>query len=328
MPNMTGPSAQSNTTAVPPYEIDLAIIGGTGFYHLDNNPDLKQVLKFVETIHETTTPWGKTSSPVTVYKTVTTGKYIGFLSRHGLHHEYSPTTVPYGANMALLKHLKVKAVVAFSSVGSLKEELKPGDFVIPDQLIDRTKGVRQSSYFNETGLVGHVSFGNPFCKELGQFLHALGKEIDNHEVHYNGTLICMEGPQFSTRAESLMYKSWGSEISVINMSCVPESKLARELELPYQMVCMVTDYDSWRLEEHPVTIDEIKKTLQKNNDNAFKIVCKIVTSLDQNGSPEFMVNNPYKGHTQSSISTKPTRDPKHINEQKIKELNYIFPEWV
>lgn len=157
---------------------------------------------------------------------------MAFLARHGPGHTISPSTVPSRANIAALKSLGVRAIVAFSAVGSLREEIKPGDFVLPDQIIDRTKGVRPASFFEGLSVVAHASFGDPFSKKLYKFLEeklhvALkGRGVD---LHVGKCIVCMEGPQFSTRAESIMYRSWGGDL--INMSVLPEAKLAREAEI-------------------------------------------------------------------------------------------------
>ena len=221
------------------HEITLGIIGGTGLYNISDSPELSDLLEFVQELPIVKTPYGNTSSPIYIYKTLKTAEpyYVSFLARHGLDHSYSPTTVPYRANIAALKRLKTKHILSFSSVGSLKQECKPTDFVLPDQVIDLTKGLREHSYFNETGIVGHISFGDPFSYELRKFLLNSNEQIKNYKqsIHENGIVFCMEGPQFSTRAESLMYKRMGGDdAKCINMSCIPESKLAKELEINYQ----------------------------------------------------------------------------------------------
>ncbi|KAH3901968.1 S-methyl-5-thioadenosine phosphorylase SCDLUD_001754 [Saccharomycodes ludwigii] len=304
------------TIKVP--SIELAIIGGTGFYRLHTHSKL---LELKQTIPVAKTPWGETSSPIEIYQVSNTNLHVAFLSRHGEDHQFPPTKVPFAANLSFLKHIGVKSILSFSSVGSLREEIKPGDFVLPDQIIDRTKGERLSSYFNEVGLVGHVSFGEPFSHDLQKFI------IDNVncvDFHVNGTLICMEGPQFSTRAESVMYKD-AFKASIINMSVVPEAKLARELELPYQMCCMCTDYDSWRVHEDVVTIDEIKKTLHQNSVNSIKVVTQFIEALISNPPSFITTKNPYKGMTKRSISTKTSDE--YITQDLKQKILYIFPDW-
>ena len=186
-------------------------------------------------------PWGFPSSPIAICA-LPTGTKVAFLARHGVGHSISPSAVPSRANIAALKSLGVRAVLAFSAVGSLREELAPGDFVMPDQIIDRTKGVRPASFFEGTTVVAHAAFGEPFALRLVRWLEGrVGAVLQGAaaeeraargyapKMHADRTIVCMEGPQFSTRAESRMYRQWGGDI--INMSVLPEAKLAREAEL-------------------------------------------------------------------------------------------------
>ena len=178
-------------------------------------------------------PWGIPSSPITI-SSLPTGEHLAFLARHGHHHDISPSDVPSAANIAALKHIGVKAILAFSAVGSLREEIRPGDFIIPDQIIDRTKGTRLSTFFQGTRIVAHATFGDPFSNKFSEFIAPLVKKVlddagHGSQLHTKKTVVCMEGPLFSTRAESHMYRAWGGDI--INMSVLPEAKLAREAEL-------------------------------------------------------------------------------------------------
>ena len=188
-------------------------------------------------------PWGFPSSPIAICA-LPTGTKVAFLARHGVGHSISPSAVPSRANIAALKSLGVRAVLAFSAVGSLREELAPGDFVMPDQIIDRTKGVRPASFFEGTTVVAHAAFGDPFAGKLIGWLEGRVRKVleeagegeyatrgTRPQLHTGKTIVCMEGPQFSTRAESRMYRQWGGDI--INMSVLPEAKLAREAELGY-----------------------------------------------------------------------------------------------
>ncbi|CCD26784.1 S-methyl-5-thioadenosine phosphorylase NDAI_0I02150 [Naumovozyma dairenensis CBS 421] len=303
--------------------IDLGIIGGTGLYKLD-------CLKPIAVLPPVQTPWGTTSSPITISKFVGNESFhVAFIARHGLHHEYPPTRVPFRANMAALKNLACKAVLSFSAVGSLQEHIKPRDFVLPQQIIDRTKGIRQSSYFNDEGLVGHVGFGNPFSQKFAEFIYKFKDtltNIDTNEpctLHYDSdlTVICMEGPQFSTRAESKMYRSFGGD--VINMSVIPEAKLARECELPYQMICMSTDYDAWRDNEEPVTVETVVGHLSNNGHNANVLASKIINEM-ANKLPEFMLNGDgLKGSIKMSISTR----PEAMSKDTLDKLNFLFPDY-
>lgn len=178
-------------------------------------------------------PWGLPSSPITICA-LPSGTQVAFLARHGVGHTINPSAVPARANIAALKSLGVRAILAFSAVGSLREEIAPGDFVLPRQIIDRTKGVRPASFFEGTTVVAHASFGDPFSNKLVSWLEqrvqaVLSTHGNGSKMHTDKCIICMEGPQFSTRAESKMYRSWGADI--INMSVLPEAKLAREAEL-------------------------------------------------------------------------------------------------
>lgn len=180
-------------------------------------------------------PWGFPSAPINICS-LPSGKQVAFLARHGPSHAISPSAVPARANISALKSLGVKAILAFSAVGSLREEIAPGDFILPSQIIDRTKGIRPASFFEGTNVVAHAAFGDPFSTKLvkwleGRVLKALEEEGRGVKLHTEKCIICMEGPQFSTRAESIMYRSWGADL--INMSVLPESKLAREAELGY-----------------------------------------------------------------------------------------------
>lgn len=295
--------------------IQLAIIGGTGLYSLES---LEPVARLT-----VSTPWGFPSSPITVSKTES-GFPIAFLARHGLHHDLLPTDVPYQANIAALKSLGVKTIVAFSSVGSLQQHIKPRDFVIPSQIIDRTKGIRPSTFF-ESGFVGHVGFGEPFDRKVGKLIYEVGKDaISPRLVHSPETeekdtlLICMEGPAFSTRAESQLYRSWGG--SVINMSCIPESKLAKEAEIAYQMVCLSTDYDAWNVNEEPVTVETVVSNLKANGENANKLTVKLIPALEK-ALKAGEIGNDLAGAAKLSVST----NPNGVTRQLLEKMHFLFP---
>ncbi|CAI4606667.1 BDC_1c_G0035380.mRNA.1.CDS.1 [Saccharomyces cerevisiae] len=304
--------------------VDLGIIGGTGLYNLD-------CLEPIALLPPMVTPWGTTSSPVTISQFVGTNSHfhVAFIARHGINHEYPPTKVPFRANMAALKNLNCKAVLSFSAVGSLQPHIKPRDFVLPQQIIDRTKGIRHSSYFNNEGLVGHVGFGQPFSQKFAEYIYQFKNEITNPEseepchLHYDKdmTVVCMEGPQFSTRAESKMYRMFGGH--VINMSVIPEAKLARECELPYQMICMSTDYDAWRDEAEPVTVETVIGNLTNNGRNANILASKIIVSMAKE-IPEFMhTGDGLRGSIKKSISTK----PEAMSKETLERLRYLFPNY-
>ncbi|KIY72618.1 Methylthioadenosine phosphorylase [Cylindrobasidium torrendii FP15055 ss-10] len=253
--------------------VRIAIIGGSGLYHLDN-------LTFVKHVNPET-PWGFPSSPIAICA-LPSGTQVAFLARHGSGHTIHPSAVPARANIAALKSLGVRAIVAFSAVGSLREEIAPGHFALPSQIIDRTKGVRPASFFEGTSIVAHASFGDPFSNKLVSWLEervtkALEQEGRGVQLHTNKCIVCMEGPQFSTRAESIMYRQWGGDL--INMSVLPEAKLAREAELSYALIATATDYDAWRPHEGAVTAAEVFKTLKANADTSRHVAATVIDEL-------------------------------------------------
>ncbi|KAJ8508419.1 hypothetical protein ONZ45_g9300 [Pleurotus djamor] len=251
----------------------IGVIGGSGLYDLNN-------LTVVEEVNPET-PWGFPSSPITICA-LPSGTKVAFLARHGQGHIHSPSAVPSRANISALKSLGVRAIVAFSAVGSLREEISPGSFVLPNQIIDRTKGIRPASFFEGTSIVAHAAFGDPFSNHLVSWLESrVKKALDDEgrgvQLFTGKTIVCMEGPQFSTRAESIMYRQWGGDL--INMSALPEAKLAREAELSYALVATATDYDSWRPQSEAVTAAEVFKTLKANADTARHVCATILDDL-------------------------------------------------
>ena len=228
---------------------EIGIIGGSGLYEIDGLHQVKRVTL--------ATPFGSPSSPVVLGEL--DGVRVAFLSRHGRGHRLSPSEINYRANVYALKAIGVRRVISVSAVGSMKDSVKPGDVVLPDQFIDLTK--RRVSTFFEGGVVAHVAFGDPVCASLATSLLGAGRSV-GATVHQGGTYLCMEGPQFSTKAESNLYRQWG--VSVIGMTNMPEAKLAREAELCYATVALVTDYDCWHEIEGPVTVEAILATLCAN----------------------------------------------------------------
>ncbi len=242
----------------------LGIIGGSGVYDIAGleNPVWETVKS----------PWGESSDALLF------GRYAGvdmvFLPRHGRGHVQTPTSINYRANIDALKRVGVTDVISVSACGSLKEDLPPGKFVMVDQFIDRTFA-REKSFFGP-GFVAHVSMAHPVCPRLtGALVDAAAAEGISHAM--GGTYLCMEGPQFSTLAESNRYRSW--DCSVIGMTAMPEAKLAREAELPYALVAMVTDYDCWHPDHDHVTVDAVVKVLHENVANARKLVGRVATEL-------------------------------------------------
>ena len=230
-------------------QVILAMIGGSGLYAMPGLSNIHQ--------HRINTPFGKTSSPIVVG--TLEGERVAFLARHGIGHHITPGEVPYRANIYALKSLGVQRIISISACGSLKGELAPGHIVIPDQIYDNTHG-RARSFFGE-GMVAHVSVADPFCVDLSDQLES-AVNLAGGVVHRNGTLITIEGPRFSTKAESHTYRSWG--MSIIGMTASPEAFLAREAEICYATMAHVTDYDVWHVSEAPVTVDMVIQTLNKN----------------------------------------------------------------
>jgi len=244
----------------------IGVIGGSGLYDIEGMTDIEEV--------DITTPFGKPSDSITIGKLGGTG--IAFLPRHGKGHTILPSEVPVRANIYALKSLGVEYIIASCSAGSFKKELEPGHLLIPDQVIDRTRS-RVSSFFGE-GIVGHIPFADPFCPDLSKLLYDSAKEV-GATVHPTGTFVVMEGPAFSTRAESRLYRSWG--VDLIGMTALPEAKLAREAEICYGVIGCVTDYDSWWQHAEAITIDVILNTMSQNVDTARSIIKLAVSRIGE-----------------------------------------------
>ncbi len=243
----------------------LAVIGGSGLYAFED-------LKEIETI-DVDTPFGKPSSPITLGRL--NGKPVAFLARHGIGHIYSPSEVPYRANIYALKSIGVKRIVSVSACGSLREAYAPGHIVIPNQIFDFTHK-RERSFFGK-GLVAHVSVADPFCEHLSDTLEEAVQSADGLS-HRGGTYITIEGPRFSTKGESGLYRQWGMDI--IGMTASPEVFLAREAEICYTTMAHVTDYDVWHVSEESVTVDIVIRTLNKNIALAQNTIKKMVDLID------------------------------------------------
>jgi 5'-methylthioadenosine phosphorylase len=243
---------------------EIGIIGGSGLYVMPGFEAEQEM--------QLTTPFGEPSEKYVIGRLE--GKSVAFLARHGRGHRISPSELNFRANIFGMKMLGVERIVSLSAVGSLKEEHAPLDFVIPDQFFDRTHG-RASTFFSN-GIVAHISFSDPVCPQLASAVHnsALQSGIRSKR---GGTYLCMEGPAFSTRAESNIYRSWGMD--VIGMTNLQEAKLAREAEICYVTIAMVTDYDCWHHEHAAVTVDEIISNLTKNAENACKLVRRVVATM-------------------------------------------------
>lgn len=243
----------------------IGVIGGSGLYRMEGMTEIEEV--------EIETPFGTPSDVITVGKVE--GVSMAFLPRHGRGHRISPSELPARANIWALKSLGVEWVISVSAVGSLREHIAPRDLLIPDQLFDRTKS-RVNSFF-ERGLVVHCTFAEPFCPTLSKLLTDAAGELGDVKVHTGGTYVCMEGPLFSTRAESRAYRSW--DMDVIGMTALPEAKLAREAELCYATIACITDYDCWHESEESVTVEMVINNLSANVANAQRILRAVARKI-------------------------------------------------
>tara|TARA_B100000941_G_C28468280_1_gene534897 strand:+ start:371 stop:1246 length:876 start_codon:yes stop_codon:yes gene_type:complete len=278
----------------------LAIIGGSGLYDIDGIKDEKWI-----TVN---TPWGKPSDQILEAKI--DSKQIYFLPRHSRGHKINPTNINFRANIDALKQLGVTDILSVSAVGSLKENLEPGKFVIVDQFIDRTFD-RVKTFFDKE-IVAHVSMAKPISPGLMKACEVTLKKINlKHKV--GGTYLVMEGPQFSSLAESKLYRSWGCD--VIGMTNMPEAKLAREAEIRYASVAMVTDYDCWHEDHDDVSVDQVIKTLLSNADNARKMIVEVVKNFEEHIDPKDPATN--------CLDTAIITDKSHWTETTIKQLKNI-----
>ena len=278
----------------------LAIIGGSGLYDVEEFTDRELI--------DLNTPWGKPSDQI--LKTIYNKKEVYFLPRHGRGHFISPSNINFRANIDALKQLGVTDIVSVSAVGSLKEDLPPGKFVIVDQFIDRTFA-RVKTFFDDE-IVAHVSMAKPVSPGLIKACEATLKKI-NLKYQVGGTYLVMEGPQFSSLAESKLYRSWGCD--VIGMTNMPEAKLAREAEIRYASVAMVTDYDCWHEDHDDVSVDQVIKTLIGNADNARKMIVEVVKSFEEHIDPKDPAIN--------CLDTAIITDKSNWTETTIKQLQNI-----
>jgi 5'-methylthioadenosine phosphorylase len=248
----------------------IGIIGGSGLYKMEALKDVEEV--------QISTPFGFPSDAL-ILGTLD-GTRVAFLARHGRNHTLLPSELPFRANIYAMKQVGVEYLISASAVGSLKEEAKPLDMVVPDQFIDRTKN-RVSTFFGE-GIVAHIAFADPVCNQLaGVVADAISSlNLPDVTLHRGGTYVCMEGPAFSTKAESHLYRSWGA--TIIGMTNLPEAKLAREAEIAYATLALVTDYDCWHPEHDSVTVEMVIANLQRNATNAQKVIQETVRRLSEN----------------------------------------------
>jgi 5'-methylthioadenosine phosphorylase len=246
--------------------VEIAVIGGSGLYNMPEITDKSAVT--------VDTPFGAPSAAVVIG--TLRGKRVAFIPRHGIGHVYTPTTVPYRANIYALKSLGVKFIIAVNACGSLREDYAPGHICIPDQLYDNTKADRGRSFF-DVGLVAHISVADPFCAELSDLLADSAAKVGG-TVHKGGGFVIIEGPRFSTRGESQIFRQWGC--SIIGMTTCPEAFLAREAEIAYATMAHITDYDVWHTSEEPVTVEAVVATMNRNLEIAQEAIAEAVERLD------------------------------------------------
>jgi 5'-methylthioadenosine phosphorylase len=248
----------------------IGIVGGSGLYNIEGIKSVKKVsLK---------TPFGEPSDKFILGELE--GKEVVFLPRHGVGHRVSPSEINYRANIYAFKKLGVTRIISVTACGSLREELKPLDFVVPDQFVDRTNHAREMTFFDR-GITAHLVFAQPVCKDLSGLIYKSGLDL-KMSMHKNKTYINMEGPAFSTLAESKLYRSWGMDI--IGMTNMCEAKLAREAEICYATLAAITDYDCWHPDHESVTLDMVIANLEKNIENSKKILLKVIRDLPTNRS--------------------------------------------
>ncbi|HEU4321915.1 MAG TPA: S-methyl-5'-thioadenosine phosphorylase [Roseiflexaceae bacterium] len=282
----------------------IGVIGGSGLYAMEGLEDREQVVL--------DTPFGAPSDAY-VIGTIA-GQRVAFLPRHGVGHRLTPTEVPSRANIHGFKQLGVRALIAISAVGSLREDYAPGQVVIPDQLYDRTKGVRPSSFFGD-GLVVHVGFDKPFDARLSELLLQATRAAGG-TVHSGGTYVCMEGPQFSTLAESEENRSRGH--SLVGMTALPEAKLAREAEIAYAMVALVTDYDCWHPGHDSVTVEMVVKVLHANAALAQQIVREVVP----------LVGDRFESPAHNALATGIMTDRRVIPPAKLEQVRLLVGKYL
>lgn len=284
----------------------IGVIGGSGLYAMDELTDVEQV--------RVETPFGDPSDALTIGTLA--GERVAFLPRHARGHRILPADIPARANIYALKSIGVRWVIAASAVGSLREEIAPTHMVVPDQIIDRTKN-RQVTFFT-TGLVGHVGFADPFCATLSPLVADAAAEA-GATVHRGGTYICMEGPAFSTRAESHLYRSWGA--SIIGMTALPEAKLAREAELHYALLAQSTDYDCWRESEEAVSAEMVMNTVARNIQTVRRSLLHLIPTLKER------LDAPAACGCGDALSSAIQTAPDAISADAVRQLGIIYARY-
>ena len=287
-------------------QVKIGIIGGSGLYQMPELTDIKEV--------EVETPFGKPSDAFIIG--TLEGERVAFLPRHGRGHKLTPTELPFRANIYAMKLLGVDYILSVSAVGSLQEQYAPTDMVIPDQFFDRTRARAEESTFFGDGIVAHITFAHPVCGELGDILEESCSTVEGLKVHRGGTYLCMEGPAFSTKAESNVYRQWGMDI--IGMTNLQEAKLAREAEIAYATLALVTDYDCWHEGHDDVSVDMVIEYLHKNVRNSQLVLKEAVKRVAAKNTP-----NPFEGATRSAIFTA----PELWNPETAKKLEAIIGKY-
>jgi len=284
----------SPKNANPSKKVVLGVIGGSGVYKMDG-VDLSRE-------HKISTPFGEPTDAVLEGKIQ--DRTVYFLPRHGRGHRFTPTEVNYRANIHALKQLGVTHILAVSAVGIMKESIHPGDMVIPDQLFDRTRGTRANTFFGD-GIVGHVMFADPFCPEMRGLIKNAA-EMEKARIHNGGTYVCMEGPAFSTRAESHYYRKTLAP-AIIGMTAIPEAKLAREAEICYGMLALATDYDCWHETEEDVSVEAVLAVVKANATLANNIIKRVANLMPETSSSELLYAAKYAIMTDKSKIPESTR---------------------
>lgn len=287
-------------------QVQIGIIGGSGLYQMSEFTNTREV--------EIDTPFGKPSDAFIIGEL--NGVTVAFLPRHGRGHKLTPSELPFRANIYAMKKLGVEYILSVSAVGSLQEQYAPTDMVIPDQFFDRTRARAHESTFFGKGIVGHVTFAHPVCDELGDILEESCKTVEGLKIHRGGTYICMEGPAFSTKAESNVYRQWGMDI--IGMTNLQEAKLAREAEIAYATLALVTDYDCWHEDHDSVSVDMVIEYLNKNVRNSQLVLKEAVKRVAEKQTP-----NQYRDAIKSAIFTAPENWP----AETAKDLEAIIGKY-
>lgn len=281
----------------------IGVIGGSGVYEMEGIKNLREI--------KIKTPFGNPSDAIMIG--TIEGKEVAFLPRHGRGHTLLPSELNSRANIWALKSIGVEQIISVSACGSLKEELPPRHFVIPDQLFDRTKS-RPGSTFYGNGVVGHTPFANPYCKELSDRVYQTGKEL-NLPIHQGGTFVIIEGPNFSTKAESQVFRNLG--FSIIGMTNLPEARLAREAEVCYITVALVTDYDVWK-EGEEVSVDKVLQTIRQNVENVKNLIRNAISRLERERNCECASAAKFALQT----------NPKYLNKKTAKKLELIMGKYL